>query len=445
MRFTPFCLTVCLLATACDDEAKPDPAETESNSSGAVSEGPTYSKDIAPLLRDHCSACHSEGGIAPLQLVSYEQVKTFGARIKAATAARIMPPFLPDNSGSCATYFDANWLSDGQIALIGAWVDDGMPEGESSEPLDPVKFAALDDATHEAQMATEYLPDAMLTDDYRCFILEDDFTGSATGYLTEFEVVPGDKRVVHHVIAYQPRAAAGAEQARMMDAQDERMGYACFGSSGVTGARMLMNWAPGGGVVKHPEGTGVPVDPNLPIVLQVHYNTAGGAFEDQTRIRMKLASQVRHPMTPWFYSDAQLSLPAGQEEVEKIITTPFASVRQFAGETGAGPMTIMGVRAHMHTLGVKMEIERTAGADVEARGSAREQSKACLLNIPRYDFHWQRSYFLEQPISLDPSDSLRVRCVYDTSKRTTLTSWGEGTADEMCLATIYTIDGPYTP
>lgn len=40
---------------------------------------------------------------------------------------------------------------------------------------------------------------------------------------------------------------------------------------------------------------------------------------------------------------------------------------------------------------------------------------------------------------------LRVRCVFDTSERTVMTSWGEGTEDEMCLATIYTIDGPYEP
>jgi hypothetical protein len=428
------CLLVSLsLLVACSETKNPSPEPVTQPE--AVVSGLTYSADVAPLLREHCSACHGEGGIAPLALSTYEQVKNFGERIKQATAARIMPPFLPDNSGKCGTYFDANWLTDAEIALIGDWVDGGMAEGEPAEALEPVTFAALDDATHEAQMATPYLPDDTLGDDYRCFLLEDDFTGSATGYLTEFEVVPGDKRVVHHVVVYQPRNAAGAEQARSMDAADARMGYACFGSSGVTGARMLMNWAPGGGVVKHPQGTGVPVEPNLPIVMQVHYNTAAGVFEDKTHIRMKLAAEVRHPMTPWFYSDAQLALAPGQEEAEKVITTPFATVRSFSGETGTGPMTIMGVRAHMHMLGAKMEISRIAASG----------EQACLLDIPRYNFHWQRSYFMHEPISLDPADSLRVRCVFDTRKRTTMTNWGEGTSDEMCLATIYTIDGPYTP
>lgn len=245
--------SVCLLLSlVCCAEEKTPTAPAETHEDESRDEGPTYGEHVAPLLRAQCSACHSQGGIAPFSLSTYRQAKTFGARIKAATAARAMPPFLPDNSGQCATYFDANWLSDAEIAMLGKWVDHGMPEGKPIEPIVPIAFAALSDATHGAQMAAAYLPDETLTDDYRCFVLEDDFEESAVHYLTDFEVVPGDKRVVHHAIVYQPRSPAGVEQAQTLDAQDERMGYACFGGSGITGARMLMNWAPGGGVVRHP-------------------------------------------------------------------------------------------------------------------------------------------------------------------------------------------------
>ena len=37
-------------------------------------------------------------------------------------------------------------------------------------------------------------------------------------------------------------------------------------------------------------------------------------------------------------------------------------------------------------------------------------------------------------------DTLRVRCTFSTLERTTTTTWGEGTEDEMCLATLYTIE-----
>lgn len=423
--------------SACSGDSEP------AKSSAAVLEdaaapslaGPTFHDDVAPILHEHCSICHSPGGVGPVELNSYEQVKGFGALVKHVTETRQMPPFLPDNSGACATYFDANVLSDEQIATIGSWVENGMPEGEPGEPREPREPPALDDPTHVAEMAETYEPDATLADDYRCFIMNDDLEAESTRYVTDFEVVPGDQRVVHHVVVYQARDQAGTDQAQALDAADEAMGYSCFGGAGVRSARMLMNWAPGSGVVHHPAGTGVPIEPGQPLIMQVHYNLAQGSLPDLTRILMKIEAEVPYPMTPWFYSDGMLDLPPGQE-VEKVVSIPFEQVRTFLGETGTGPMTIMGVRAHMHTLGTKMTIERTALESGET---------ACLANIPRYNFHWQRSYFLKQPVPLMPGDTMRVSCTYDTSSRTTPTAWGEGTQDEMCLATVYTVDGDYQP
>jgi hypothetical protein len=119
-------------------------------------------------------------------------------------------------------------------------------------------------------------------------------------------------------------------------------------------------------------------------------------------------------------------------EVVKDIEVDVATFYAAFGAGVAQPMTIMGLRAHMHQLGTSMRIERVAADTGEV---------SCLADIPSYDFHWQRSYFLAQPVALDPRDTLRVRCVYDTTSRDALTSWGEGTGDEMCLATFYTIDG----
>jgi hypothetical protein len=37
-------------------------------------------------------------------------------------------------------------------------------------------------------------------------------------------------------------------------------------------------------------------------------------------------------------------------------------------------------------------------------------------------------------------DSFNIRCVYNSMGKNETTTWGEGTDDEMCLATIYTIE-----
>ena len=74
-----------------------------------------------------------------------------------------------------------------------------------------------------------------------------------------------------------------------------------------------------------------------------------------------------------------------------------------------------------------------------------------LLDIPRWDFHWQNMYTLRTPIEAKPGDVVRVTCRYDVSHRrhgihgvpTTprYILWGEGTTDEMCLGLLQVTRG----
>src|SRR5262249_18498661 len=96
-------------------------------------EVPTYHRDIAPLFASHCTGCHHAGGIAPFPLDSYKGARTHSLAIALSTKTRRMPPSNLDNSGECNTFIDAPWLTDEEIATIGAWVQGGAPEGD---PLD---------------------------------------------------------------------------------------------------------------------------------------------------------------------------------------------------------------------------------------------------------------------------------------------------------------------
>ena len=88
----------------------------------------------------------------------------------------------------------------------------------------------------------------------------------------------------------------------------------------------------------------------------------------------------------------------------------------------------------MHLLGkaIKLELNPSKNAKV-------------LLDIPRWDFHWQRGYTLETPIEISKGDVIRLTCTWNNSKENQpyingkqleprYTVWGEGTTDEMCLA-----------
>ena len=67
---------------------------------GAVSltsqNGPTYYKDVLPILQANCQTCHRPGEAAPMSLISYEQSRPWARAIKTAVHAKQMPPWFAD-------------------------------------------------------------------------------------------------------------------------------------------------------------------------------------------------------------------------------------------------------------------------------------------------------------------------------------------------------------
>ena len=105
------------------------------------------------------------------------------------------------------------------------------------------------------------------------------------------------------------------------------------------------------------------------------------------------------------------------------------------------PTTIHIAAGHMHLLGAAIRLELNPGTP---------RAKV-LLDIPRWDFHWQNAYTLARAVQAEPGDVVRVTCRHDVSKRhhvrhgvpTTprYVLWGEGTTDEMCLGILQVTRG----
>src|ERR1019366_963164 len=100
----------------------------------------TFNKQIAPIIYNNCSSCHRPGEAAPFSLLSYAGVSKKGKIIASVTAAHFMPPWKAE-AGSYA-FKDERRLTDSQIALIGDWVKEGMPEGKPNDAPAPPKFAS---------------------------------------------------------------------------------------------------------------------------------------------------------------------------------------------------------------------------------------------------------------------------------------------------------------
>src|SRR5216684_2158250 len=64
---------------------------------GAGDSGPTFSKNVAPILFNNCVKCHRPGEIASrVPLVSYDTVRPWAESIKLQVLTREMPPWPAD-------------------------------------------------------------------------------------------------------------------------------------------------------------------------------------------------------------------------------------------------------------------------------------------------------------------------------------------------------------
>lgn len=386
-----------------------------------VPTAPNWAEHVAPILYGQCVSCHRAGGIAPFPLTTFAQAEEMASSIVAETAARRMPPTVVNATGSCNEYRDdVRRLTDAQIETLRRWAEGGRPEGNPAlapqMPPDPPSLANPD---IRVDMGVTYTPSSTRPDDYRCFLV--DPGNAADRFITGYEVVPGDRRVVHHMILYALTSESAQRQAEALDAEDETPGYPCFGGPRVDDSPPLALWAPGGGPTQFPARTGLRLAGGRKVVMQVHYNLANGVFPDRTVVNLQTAPSVSVQGLLFPIVDASLRLQPRQTDAVTSRDFPLTNLG------GLQRIYVHGVAPHMHTLGRSLRVQTT-----DSTGENR-----CVVDVPRWDFHWQGLYFYREPMVIELGEIANITCRYDTTSRSEVTTWGEGTNDEMCLTYFY--------
>jgi len=112
----------------------------------AVAGDVTFSRDIAPILQRSCQNCHRPNGVAPMSLVTYEEVRPYARAIKQRTSIGphrgVMPPWYIEKNIGIQKYKNDPSLSDVEIAKVGKWADAGAPQGN---PADMPPARSFDD------------------------------------------------------------------------------------------------------------------------------------------------------------------------------------------------------------------------------------------------------------------------------------------------------------
>lgn len=378
-------------------------------------------RDVQPIVAEHCGSCHVAGGITPFPLTSYDDVKEHSAVIADAVKNKRMPPWMP--TSECNSYKDERRLTQAQIDTLVDFDKNGALQGDvkdqTESKLTRSELPWVDKTLKASNPYTpnQYHADKTRKDDYRCFILDPQLTGARD--LIGFEVVPGDRREVHHVLLY---TVTTAEAQKLEDASPED-GWQCFGGPGTSAPKMVGGWVPGTGVTRFPGSTGISLYAGDVLIMQVHYNLSQTtAVPDQTEVKLQYSTNpVANHAQMFPLVDNDFAIPPNAMGYSRTV-----------GFELPVPATIWGLVPHMHTKGASVKVEM-----LPPKGKTGG-TNTCLVDIPKWDFQWQQFYFYTSRtgIPLEANSELRLTCTWNNPTAKTV-RWGESTDDEMCLAFIY--------
>ena len=340
-----------------------------------------YSTDIAPIVQDKCTACHQPGGLGPMSLTRYEDIKAFSPMIREALRTHRMPPFQPDVT--VGHWAPNEGLSSEQLQTFVHWIEAGSLRGKGDDPLAKINFKAPRWPMGEPDLILK-LPEfdvpATGVIEYQKPILQTNMTEGRWMKASAFRVT--DKRVLHHVTTglRVPNEAGG------MTALSEARG-------GIGGQ------GPGRTTNLTPPDMGIWIPAGSSIAFETHYTPYGKATTEKTEMGLYFypkGQEPKYPMRVYGIYDMGITIPAGEEYHPEIAYQDIPK-----------DMMVYGLTAHAHVRGASTQVSILYP-------DGREQ---LVLALPKYDFNWQCEFYLAEPILVPAGSRIINRWIYDNSTR----------------------------
>ena len=378
---------------------------------------PTFAKDVAPIFQEKCQNCHRKGAMAPMSLVTYEEVRPWAKSIKQRVATRQMPPWHLDPTVGIQKFANDISLAPAQIAIITRWVDAGAPLGDLKD-MPPGKEWPDEEGWQLTKQFGQ--PDLVLK--------SKSFTVAAKGQdqwlkpltltnLTEprwvraVEIRPATaagRRVIHHAIAHLQ--------------QDEP-----DNPSSATGG-ILMEWAVNKNYDIFRANSGKLMLPGSRIWWELHLHSVGEQIADHVELAV------------YFY-------PKGQEPEHRTTLTAFEGAEGAFGQSSLDippnalaetegftvlkqAARIENFQPHMHLRGKSMSMEAILP----------DGSRQMIGSVDHFNFNWMTNYiFADDSAPVLPKGTvIHVSAWFDNTVNnknnpdpTQWVGWGARTVDEM--------------
>jgi hypothetical protein len=311
-----------------------------------------------------------------------------------------MPPW--HASPEHGSFKNERRLPAGMIDVVRRWIDEGMLYGNPTDLPTKPKYTDGWRLPQQPEKIVEmrtrpYRVPAEGVVDYQYFVVDPELTEDR--WVSASQIIPGVPSVVHHAIVFiRPPVA-----------------------SQFIGIGWLNAYVPGQEPVIYPKGYARKIPAGSKLVFQMHYTPSGTEAMDVTKIGLNFVdpSEVTHQIYSTIAIDQDFEIPPNT--ANHVVTADMMQVQDDA--------VLLSISPHMHLRGKGFEVFTKKGG-----------TTSTLLKVPNYDFNWQHTYELSQPLLLGELDGVSIAATFDNSKDNPFNPdpnehvmWGDQTWEEMAL------------
>ena len=388
----------------------------------------TYARDVAPILQQKCQVCHQPNSVAPMSLLTYDQVRAYAPLIRMKVEARIMPPYHINRTVGIQDFKNDRGLTNEQIETIVSWVDQGAVYGDAADEPAPMQFPD----PNRWQLADEFgEPDLIVrSDPFSLAAVTQDqwFRPTVETGLTEDRWVraiemrpsyPDGRRIVHHALAFLFQQEPGGIT-----------GLASTASGVSAGINPLfMEWAVGKVGEVFAADAGKLMMAGSQITFEVHLHAMGEEVTDQV-VELGVyfypegyVPPNRTVLNMFRVAGDELDIPPGQVSV----TQNFITIR--------APARLENFQPHMHMRGKAMSMEAIYP----------DGRRELLSSVDNFQWNWHNNYvYAEHAAPLLPTGTVLVLTAWHDNTESNPNNpdfrqwvgYGDRTVDEMAHAWV---------
>jgi hypothetical protein len=307
--------------------------------------------------------------MAPMSLMTFEDVRPWARAVKTRVVAREMPPWHIDRHIGIQSFKDDPSLSDEEINTIAKWVDSGAPRGNPADMPALRQFANTMEWQIKPDVVIQYPAKKVPAAGPDLFgNLYADIPIAKDRYIKAIQTRAGDaasRKVVHHALSY----AVDDPESIEVSGDD---------SQGVDGGQFLVEFASGKNAEVYPDDAGVLLQAGKKAMVSYHLHSVGE--EVQAKIELGITLHPEGYVPKHIRWSKQLAQPTAALDI------PAGTVARVDGYTVLHkPARIIAFQPHMHIRGKRQCLELiypTSGS------SARSE----VVNCANFNYNWHLTY-----------------------------------------------------